>query len=58
MLIINEILNDKLLFLIRRYKALKTELATATAAGEELLAQVRKPNLTYNIISHVAAVER
>ncbi|XP_013149470.1 PREDICTED: guanine nucleotide exchange factor DBS-like isoform X3 [Papilio polytes] len=41
-----------------RYKALKTELATATTQGEELLSQVRKPNLTYNIISHVAAVER
>ncbi|KPI91814.1 Guanine nucleotide exchange factor DBS [Papilio xuthus] len=41
-----------------RYKALKTELATATSQGEELLTQVRKPNLTYNIISHVAAVER
>ncbi|XP_068627025.1 guanine nucleotide exchange factor DBS-like isoform X4 [Battus philenor] len=41
-----------------RYKALKTELAAATTQGEELLTQVRKPNLTYNIISHVAAVER
>ncbi|XP_026759073.2 guanine nucleotide exchange factor DBS-like isoform X4 [Galleria mellonella] len=41
-----------------RYKALKTELASATTQGEELLTQVRKPNLTYNIISHVAAVER
>ncbi|CAK1601730.1 unnamed protein product [Parnassius mnemosyne] len=41
-----------------RYKALKTELASATAQGEDLLTQVRKPNLTYNIISHVAAVER
>ncbi|XP_053614201.1 guanine nucleotide exchange factor DBS-like isoform X2 [Plodia interpunctella] len=41
-----------------RYKALKTELASATAQGEELLTQVRKPNLNYNIISHVAAVER
>ncbi|XP_035444630.1 guanine nucleotide exchange factor DBS isoform X2 [Spodoptera frugiperda] len=41
-----------------RYKALKTELASATSQGEELLTQVRKPNLTYNIISHVAAVER
>ncbi|KPJ09389.1 Guanine nucleotide exchange factor DBS [Papilio machaon] len=41
-----------------RYKALKTELSTATTQGEELLTQVRKPNLTYNIISHVAAVER
>ncbi|XP_038207578.1 guanine nucleotide exchange factor DBS-like isoform X2 [Zerene cesonia] len=40
------------------YKALKTELASATSQGEELLTQVRKPNLTYNIISHVAAVER
>ncbi|XP_026497163.1 guanine nucleotide exchange factor DBS-like isoform X2 [Vanessa tameamea] len=41
-----------------RYKALKTELSSATTQGEELLTQVRKPNLTYNIISHVAAVER
>ncbi|CAH0724629.1 unnamed protein product, partial [Brenthis ino] len=41
-----------------RYKALKTELSSATSQGEELLTQVRKPNLTYNIISHVAAVER
>ncbi|XP_045491774.1 guanine nucleotide exchange factor DBS-like isoform X3 [Colias croceus] len=40
------------------YKTLKTELASATSQGEELLTQVRKPNLTYNIISHVAAVER
>ncbi|KAG6446715.1 hypothetical protein O3G_MSEX004564 [Manduca sexta] len=40
------------------YKALKSELSSATTQGEELLAQVRKPNLTYNIISHVAAVER
>ncbi|XP_045524670.1 guanine nucleotide exchange factor DBS-like isoform X2 [Pieris brassicae] len=40
------------------YKALKTELASATTQGEDLLSQVRKPNLTYNIISHVAAVER
>ncbi|KAJ2947678.1 hypothetical protein O0L34_g9443 [Tuta absoluta] len=41
-----------------RYKALKSELSSATTQGEELLTQVRKPNLTYNIISHVAAVER
>ncbi|GBP44621.1 Guanine nucleotide exchange factor DBS [Eumeta japonica] len=41
-----------------RYNELKKELSSATAQGEELLAQVRKPNLTYNIISHVAAVER
>ncbi|XP_026320242.1 guanine nucleotide exchange factor DBS-like isoform X3 [Hyposmocoma kahamanoa] len=41
-----------------RYKALKNELTSATSQGEELLTQVRKPNLTYNIISHVAAVER
>ncbi|KAJ0182717.1 hypothetical protein K1T71_002086 [Dendrolimus kikuchii] len=41
-----------------RYKALKSELASATSQGEDLLAQVRKPNLNYNIISHVAAVER
>ncbi|XP_073957893.1 guanine nucleotide exchange factor DBS-like isoform X6 [Choristoneura fumiferana] len=43
-----------------RYKSLKTELASATTQGEELLTQMRKPNLTYiiNIISHVAAVER
>ncbi|XP_049873150.1 guanine nucleotide exchange factor DBS-like isoform X2 [Pectinophora gossypiella] len=41
-----------------RYKALKDELTSATTQGEELLTQVRKPNLTYNIISHVAAVER
>ncbi|XP_041975646.1 guanine nucleotide exchange factor DBS-like isoform X3 [Aricia agestis] len=40
------------------YKALKSELSSATSQGEELLTQVRKPNLTYNIISHVAAVER
>ncbi|XP_050674224.1 guanine nucleotide exchange factor DBS-like isoform X3 [Leptidea sinapis] len=41
-----------------RYNALKGELLLATSQGEELLTQVRKPNLTYNIISHVAAVER
>ncbi|XP_045447310.1 guanine nucleotide exchange factor DBS-like [Melitaea cinxia] len=41
-----------------RYKSLKAELSSATTQGEELLTQVRKPNLTYNIISHVAAVER
>ncbi|CAB3240276.1 unnamed protein product [Arctia plantaginis] len=41
-----------------RYNALKSDLAWATTQGEDLLAQVRKPNLTYNIISHVAAVER
>ncbi|XP_069362946.1 guanine nucleotide exchange factor DBS-like isoform X3 [Maniola hyperantus] len=41
-----------------RYKALKSELSSATSQGEELLSQVRKPNLNYNIISHVAAVER
>ncbi|KAG7310761.1 hypothetical protein JYU34_003572 [Plutella xylostella] len=41
-----------------RYKALKSELVRATEEGEELLSQMRKPNLTYNIISHVAAVER
>lgn len=41
-----------------RYKALKEELASATTEGEELLSQVRKPNFIYNIISHVAAVER
>ncbi|XP_047985219.1 guanine nucleotide exchange factor DBS-like isoform X2 [Leguminivora glycinivorella] len=43
-----------------RYKELKTELAAATTQGEELLTQMRKPNLTFisNIISHVAAVER
>ncbi|XP_012551107.1 guanine nucleotide exchange factor DBS isoform X2 [Bombyx mori] len=41
-----------------RYKALKSELSIATTQGEDLLTQVRKPNLTYNIISHVAAVER
>ncbi|CAH2102840.1 unnamed protein product [Euphydryas editha] len=41
-----------------RYKSLKSELSSATTQGEELLTQMRKPNLTYNIISHVAAVER
>lgn len=44
--------------MVFRYKSLKAELSSATTQGEELLTQVRKPNLTYNIISHVAAVER
>ncbi|XP_061385707.1 guanine nucleotide exchange factor DBS-like isoform X4 [Danaus plexippus] len=41
-----------------RYKSLKAELSSATSEGEELLSSMRTPHLTYNIISHVAAVER
>ncbi|VVD02208.1 unnamed protein product [Leptidea sinapis] len=35
-----------------QYNALKAELLSATSQGEELLTQVRKPNLTYNIINY------
>lgn len=41
-----------------RYESLKQELQSAANQGEQLLTEVRKPNLPDNIIGHVAAVER